>query len=340
VIGLSGSGKSNLLGFIAQRVNQPGLDFLLIDCNRMNTPSSTAFFGLLRRAISEEKDGVNLAVTEDLAELEELLAARLSSNRNLCLLLDRFDVLTGLPFFPGLAGNLRALRDMHKFFLSYVIATRRPLDQRTELAELFFGRTMWLGPLQKSDAFWSARRDLQRMLEQEVDETVLEKIVELSSGYPSLLRASCEAYVDGASLTFEGLASHPAVQRRVKELWVDEPQRDELIQARLQDQPLLHWKRNMLVGKIEAEMPLFDMNILTAKEHLLLETLMAHAGQVCEKDDLIQDVWPEDVIFEQGVRDESLAQLVRRLRVKIEANPGDPRYIHTVPGRGYLFKSE
>ena len=49
-------------------------------------------------------------------------------------------------------------------------------------------------------------------------------------------------------------------------------------------------------------------------------------------------VWPEDFIFEQGVRDDSLAQLVRRLRIKIEPDPSQPKYIQTVPGRGYIFK--
>ena len=38
-----------------------------------------------------------------------------------------------------------------------------------------------------------------------------------------------------------------------------------------------------------------------------------------------------------GVRDDSLAQLVRRLREKIEPNPATPQHIHTVPGRGYKF---
>ncbi|HLE30620.1 MAG TPA: helix-turn-helix domain-containing protein [Anaerolineales bacterium] len=39
----------------------------------------------------------------------------------------------------------------------------------------------------------------------------------------------------------------------------------------------------------------------------------------------------------RGVRDDSLAQLVRRLREKIEPDPANPRHIHTVPGRGYRF---
>jgi hypothetical protein len=38
----------------------------------------------------------------------------------------------------------------------------------------------------------------------------------------------------------------------------------------------------------------FDTSRLTAKEHLLLSYLQAHADGVCEKDDLIWAVWPED----------------------------------------------
>jgi DNA-binding winged helix-turn-helix (wHTH) protein len=81
----------------------------------------------------------------------------------------------------------------------------------------------------------------------------------------------------------------------------------------------------------------FDTAQLTAKEHRLLQMLQARSGQVCEKDELIRAVWPEDQVFESGVRDDSLAQLVRRLREKIEADAGHPRYIQTVPGRGYRF---
>ncbi len=58
--------------------------------------------------------------------------------------------------------NLRALRDNFKYQLTYLIGARRPMDDRTELAELFFGHTLWLGPLSRSDALWSAKRDGQR----------------------------------------------------------------------------------------------------------------------------------------------------------------------------------
>lgn len=347
VVGLSGSGKSNLLGFVAQRFRTgPGLRFVLVDCNRLEEPAVDAFLRLVWRtleggqaSVSYERGSADKALAALETAVEHILA---ESGQKLCLLLDRFDVLTGTAAFPMIASNLRALRDAFKYQLCYVTATRHALDAHTELAELFFRRTLWLGPLSSDDARWSARRDLQRLGVQGWNETTLERLVELTWGYPSLLRAGCEALADGFEpLTLERLSEHSAVQQRVAEFWADGPRLDELQQAKLTGQPLLGdglqsaHQANTVDSMRGAA---FDRTVLTAKENLLLGHLMAHTGQVCEKDDLIRAIWPEDVIFEQGIRDESLAQLVRRLRVKVETNPAEPKYIHTVPGRGYMFR--
>jgi DNA-binding response OmpR family regulator len=74
---------------------------------------------------------------------------------------------------------------------------------------------------------------------------------------------------------------------------------------------------------------------LTAKEHALLIYFIQHPSAICTKDELIQAVWPEDKIFDVGVRDDSLAQLIRRVRIKIEADPSKPVFVLTIPGRGY-----
>jgi len=53
VIGLSGAGKSNLLGFIAHRLSGPDLpEFLLVDCNRLGSPTAPAFLALVAAALA------------------------------------------------------------------------------------------------------------------------------------------------------------------------------------------------------------------------------------------------------------------------------------------------
>jgi energy-coupling factor transporter ATP-binding protein EcfA2 len=343
VIGLSGSGKSNLVGFLANRVTPANCaPFTLVDCNRLMESDAGAFYRLLLQTLDQNKPSTPsgqtkmLAAEDTLGNLERRLAQAMEDTAGVCFLLDRFDKLFPLAQFNVIAGNLRALRDRFKYRLSYVIASRRLPPVDNELSELFFGRTIWLGPLAKSDALWSARRDAQRFSawgERDWSEAVLERLVEISGGYPSFLRAACEAYSDGAALESAALRSHPAVGRRVDEFLADVQNVDALRASRLDAHPWLTTMRPVAPETLQS-----DSNLLTAKESHLLEYLQAHPGQVCEKDDLVQAIWPEDVIFERGVRDESLAQLVRRLRIKIEENPGEPQRLITVPGRGYLYK--
>jgi hypothetical protein len=269
-----------------------------------------------------------------LALLDTAIERTLGAEPGVCLLLDRFDALFGLPDFETIASNLRALRDAFKYRLTYATAARRPLASHSELAELFFGHTIWLGPLSRSDAMWSARRDARRFAagsNQAWSDTVLTHLMDVTWGYPSFLRAACEAVAAGAEPSLDSLRAHPAVIRRLAEFWADQPSSQAIRSSGLEGHPLLS-------GGPEKTVQTIDTSQLTAKEALLLVYLQAHRGEVCEKDELVQAVWPEDVIFEQGVRDESLAQLVRRLRVKIEPDPASPSYIHTVPGRGYLYK--
>ena len=321
LVGLSGSGKSNLLGFIANRSQSDACRFVLVDCNRVGEPSSDAFVRLIRRSL-----GSTETTADELALLDTVIDRRKQEwGAAICLLLDRFDdIAAQAP--PALFNNLRALRDAHKYTLTYVAATRRPLREHTELAELFYAHTLWLGALSESDARWNVARYAERT-GLAWDRAVADGLIALTRGYPSFLRAACEAYAGGAPLNVDGLAAHPAVKARLDEFMSDRPTDDELHRSGLDNLPLLQAARPAV----------FDPSRLTAKEHLLLIYLQAHPDAVCEKDDMIRAVWPEDQIFERGLRDDSLAQLVRRLREKIEVDPSTPRHIHTVPGRGYRY---
>jgi DNA-binding response OmpR family regulator len=75
---------------------------------------------------------------------------------------------------------------------------------------------------------------------------------------------------------------------------------------------------------------------LTSLEGRLLHYLMVNAGQVMTIDAIIDHVWGP-----QGGDRDMLRQLVRRLRYKVEPDPAQPQYIHTVPGLGYgLLENE
>jgi hypothetical protein len=195
---------------------------------------------------------------------------------------------------------------------------------------LFYANTLWLGPLSESDARWSMARFMERkgVACSEWTEETLSAILKLSWGYPSFLRAMCEAHAAGCSLEIEALKAHAAVQRRVAEFWSDPPSPEDLRSSGLEGHPLLGQN-----GEPPAAVP----NELTAKEALLLAYFQAHPHEICEKDDLIRAVWPEDRIFSEGIRDDSLAQIIRRLRRKIEPDPANPRFIHSVIGRGYRY---
>ena len=76
-----------------------------------------------------------------------------------------------------------------------------------------------------------------------------------------------------------------------------------------------------------------EMN-LTAKEFDMLELFATHPGKVYSRDQLLDTIWgkeyPGDVL--------TVDVHVRRLREKIEPNPGQPEYIYTKWGVGYYFK--
>jgi len=72
---------------------------------------------------------------------------------------------------------------------------------------------------------------------------------------------------------------------------------------------------------------------LTAKEYDLLEFLLKNAGKVYTREALLTELWGD------ATGDARTVDVhIRRLREKIEENPGDPKYIFTKWGVGYYFR--
>ncbi|WP_026455388.1 response regulator transcription factor [Saccharomonospora iraqiensis] len=73
---------------------------------------------------------------------------------------------------------------------------------------------------------------------------------------------------------------------------------------------------------------------LPLKEFDLLEYLLRNIGRVLTRHQLIDRVWGADYVGDTKTLDVH----VKRLRSKIEADPGSPRHLVTVRGLGYKFE--
>jgi DNA-binding response OmpR family regulator len=72
---------------------------------------------------------------------------------------------------------------------------------------------------------------------------------------------------------------------------------------------------------------------LTALEQGLLYLLAANAGRVMSRDEILDSLWGPDFVAGSNLVD----QHVRQLRSRLQNDWKRPRYIATVPGRGYRF---
>src|SRR5690625_1086696 len=79
-------------------------------------------------------------------------------------------------------------------------------------------------------------------------------------------------------------------------------------------------------GGDEVTMPL--------KEFELLEFLLRNAGRVLTRQQLIERVWGADYVGDTKTLDVH----VKRLRAKVEQDPGKPKHLVTVRGLGYKIE--
>jgi len=72
---------------------------------------------------------------------------------------------------------------------------------------------------------------------------------------------------------------------------------------------------------------------LSLAQYRLLELLYDRAGRVCSRDEIVEAVWPE--VSKEGISDQAIDALARRLRERIdEVDPGR-QYIVTMRGHGF-----
>jgi len=258
IVGWSGTGKSNLLGFLATRpdVTGPHLPgdsnrycFLLLDVNSLPEVTVSAFYrGMLQtlheatKASREPTQDGMAALYHDHIALQDpfllyqavkaglhLLCAE--GGRHAVWLLDRFDAACqqfDRPFFD----SLRALRDTFKGRLCYLVAARHELARLrnpTEISEFYdivTTNTWWVRPLGYSDACWVITRAERRWGVAFSDPDV-EQLIALTGGHPRLLRIVCDIlardFKQGKrpAIGEDDWLARPAIRRECQEIWGD-----------------------------------------------------------------------------------------------------------------------
>jgi TolB-like protein/DNA-binding winged helix-turn-helix (wHTH) protein/Flp pilus assembly protein TadD len=90
----------------------------------------------------------------------------------------------------------------------------------------------------------------------------------------------------------------------------------------------------LVVGSGELRKSGGDPVLLPEQPFRILITLISRSGNVVTRDELRRELWPDDtfVDFEQ-----SLNAAIKRLRTALGDSATDPRFIQTIPRRGYRF---
>ena len=75
---------------------------------------------------------------------------------------------------------------------------------------------------------------------------------------------------------------------------------------------------------------------LTPTEFSIIKLFMENPGKAFKRDEILNHVWGHDFVGDSKI----VAVNIRRLRAKIESDPGNPDYIETVWGLGYRWGNE
>ena len=257
VVGIGSSGKSNLLRFLQRpdiledRLGPEWDRYLLIyvDGNKLIEHSVWGLLELMLHQTTlalEERDG---AATEIIGAIDELYdksiqtqarefavryldralhLVRTRLDLRLVFLLDEFDALYKQLPATGFSA-LRALRDEHKYRLTYLVATRqewRLLRNEPTVTEAFeelvSPQIIWLGPYSEPDA----RDMLERLAARHgkpLDGFTQRTILKETGGHPGLLSAAYKTAVEYLKPLERSLRSSTRVWDECRRIWYSLP---------------------------------------------------------------------------------------------------------------------
>lgn len=328
VVGAASAGKSRLLQFILRPdvrrhyLGETAKSTMLVwvDCNRMAEISEWGLYELMLTALAEAVPPDGRAPLLDLRREAIVTHNALLAQRNvemalrmLCqeeelrvaLILDEFDAC-----YQALSGqtlaNLRALRDMNKYALGYVMflrhdpATLRDPDECEGFYELFSRNVMGLQPYAEADALRIVDQLLARRGHElpALPKDVGAHLYRLSGGHSGLLVALIQALVGDlpTGQTWDAWAQRlPTVHEECRKLWnglLDEERRvfNHLAQGmstRLQD------RKSLLLKGLLTDAGRGDVRFFSPLFRHYVANQAPSRGKTLHLDAAAQTVWIE-----------------------------------------------
>lgn len=280
----------------------------------------------------------------------------------------RFDRLKEV-ITTELFGNLQGLKDASNRKVSYVFTSFRGLTDLapqvfTKSSISLFAENLYIKPAKKNDTkiiFDTYKAHYKLSFPASLENSLFE----LVDGYIQYLQIALISFSEAGKEfknkeeIFEFLAQDERITLQSEELWesLDGTEQEILLKiAKVQSITQEERKRGSYLwdtgfvvddkGKNSVFSPLLSHYLrerqaakgitaaieLSKKEHLLFTFLKSRIGAVCEREEIIQAVWPKEEEF--GVSDWAIDRLVARLRVKLKSQ--NAKFgIQTVKTRGY-----
>lgn len=270
---------------------------------------------------------------------------------------------------PSLFDNLQGLREASHSNVAFVFTSYRSLSNAfpgVQPSLTIFAQPLYFKPANKQDIkiVYDAYRHRYNLLLTSEQEKYLFMVVGgymqyLQLGLIRLDEVKRKSPPTAANILHE-LLSDERIILQSEELWesltIDEKHvlsqilANHEIDASHKEKAKYLWDTgfvNEVEGKIEIFSPLFGAYVqqieheekqkrksahLTRKENHLFTLLKSQLGEICERDRIIEVVWPESQEF--GVSDWAIDRLVARVRVKLREQD-NPYEIQTIRTRGY-----
>jgi hypothetical protein len=264
---------------------------------------------------------------------------------------------------PEFFANLQGLIDACHQNLSYVCTSVRSLESLeptvfTRASVSAFARTTYIAPSEKVDSLVIFDQLCQKY-GLSFDKKSQEKVLKITDGYTQYLQFALsylhEKNVKNISENLQKeLLNDERIVLQSEELWesLTTDEKDILlkfvngkkINSDEKEKSSYLWDTGLIAGN-NIFSPLFENYLrtkevsnekskreLSKKENLLLKILEENKGILCEREQIIEYVWPEAASY--GVSDWAVDRLVARLRGKLK-NSNSEYEIVTVKTRGY-----